>query len=123
MAEVPLAQLQTMGLGTYDETTESFEGNFSISGKTFALRFVTDTVSGLPFYFNYRVFELNGIKFDNFASKSGNATVCEVIITGVFKKPQLATLAPWAVMQLKEDKTNAAACTAFLTAAETKPDV
>jgi len=120
-AEIPMAQLQTMGLGTYDEATETLEANFSITGKAFALRCVTDTVSGLPFYFNYRVFELTGIKFDNFASKKDSAAVCEVIVSGVFKKPQLAALAPWAVMQLKEDKSNAAACTAFLTAAETKP--
>lgn len=121
VAEVPMSQLETYGLGTYNAETETFEGNFSITGKSFALRCVTDTVAGLPFYFNYRVFELTGIRFDNFASKADSATVCEVIITGVFKKPQLASLAPWAMMQLKEDKSNEAACTAFLTAAETKP--
>ncbi len=121
MAEVPLAQLETLGLGVYDAETETLEANFSITGKCFALRCVADTVSGLPFYFNYRVFELTGIKFDNFTSKKDSAAVCEVIISGVFKKPQLATLKPWAVMQLKEDSSNAAACSAFLTAAETKP--
>lgn len=121
MAEVPFDMLETLGLGTYDETTETLEANFSITGKYFALRCVADTVSGLPFYFNYRMFEITGVKFDNFASKKDSASVVEVIISGVFKKPQLATLKPWAVMQLKEDGSNAAACTAFLTAAETKP--
>ena len=121
MAEVPLAQLETLGLGAYDAQTETLEANFSVSGKCFALRCVADTVSGLPFYFNYRVFELTGVKFDNFASKQSNASVCEVILSGVFKKPQLSTLKPWAVMQLKEDGSNAAVCNAFLTAAETKP--
>ncbi len=121
MAEVPFAMLETLGLGTYDAETETLEANFNITGKVFALRCVTDTVSGLPFYFNYRVFELTGIKFDNFATKKDSASVCEVILSGVFKKPQLATLKPWAVMQLKEDLSNQAACTAFLMAAETKP--
>lgn len=121
VAEVPLAQLETFGLGTYDDTTETFEGNFAITGKSFALRCIVDTVAGLPFYFNYRLFELTGIRFDNFASKADKATVCEAILTGVFKKPQLATITPWAMMQLKEDRSNASACTAFLTAAETKP--
>jgi hypothetical protein len=122
MAEVPLSQLETLGLGVYDAQTETLEANFSVSGKFFALRCAADTVSGLPFYFNYRVFELTGVKFDNFASKQSNASVCEVILSGVFKKPQLASLKPWAVMQLKEDGSNAEACNAFLTAAETKPE-
>jgi len=122
MAEVPFSMLETLGLGTYDETTETLEANFSITGKYFALRCVTETVSGLPFYFNYRLFEITGVKFDNFASKKDSAAVCEVIISGVFKKPQLATLKPWAVMQLKEDLSNQVACTAYLTAAETYPE-
>ena len=42
---------------------------------------------------------------------------------GVFKRPSMAGLAPWAVMQLKDDKSNQAKCTAFITAAETKPGV
>lgn len=121
VAEVLLAQLETFGLGTYTAATESFEGNFSVVGKTFALRFVTNTVSGLPNYFNYRVFDLTGIKFDNFTTRKESPSICEVILSGVFKKPQLTTLAPWAMMQLKEDKSNEAACVAFLTAAETKP--
>ena len=58
--------------------------------------------------------------YKHFASKQANASVCEVILSGVFKKPQLATLKPWAVMQLKEDGSNATACNAFLTAAEVK---
>lgn len=120
-AEIPLSMMETLGLGTYDETTETLEANFSITGKYFALRCVVDTVSGLPFYFNYRVFELTGIKFDNFASKKDSASVCEVIVSGVFKKPQLTSVKPWAVMQLKEDESNQAACTAYLTAAETYP--
>ncbi|MDD3336787.1 MAG: hypothetical protein PHI98_14955 [Eubacteriales bacterium] len=123
VAEVPLSKMAALGLGTYDEETETLEADFNISGKEYALRFVVDTVSGLPYYFNYRVFEMTGIKFDNFTTKKDSVTVCEVIITGVFKRPSLNGVAPWAVMQLKEDKTNQAACTAFLTAAETKPTV
>ena len=97
------------------------EADFNAAGKEYALRFVVDTVSGLPFYFNYRLFQLTGIKFDNFTTKQDSVTVCEVIITGVFKRPNMAGLAPWAVMQLKDDKSNQAKCTAFITAAETKP--
>ena len=123
VAEVPLSQMATLGLGEYDADTETLEGQFNVTGKEYALRFVCDTVDGLPFYFNYRLFEMTGIKFDNFTSKKDSITVCEVIITGVFKKPQLASLAPWAVMQLKEDKSNEAACVAFLTAAENKPEI
>ena len=45
----------------------------------------------------------------------------EVILTGVFKRPNLTSLAPWAVMQLKDDKSNQTKCTSFISAAENKP--
>lgn len=120
VAEVPLSRMAELGLGAYDPDTETLEADFAIAGKEYALRFVVDTVSGLPYYFNYRVFEMTGIRFDNFATKKDSATVCEVIITGVFKRPMKPGVAPWAVMQLKEDKSNQAACTAFLTEGESK---
>ena len=121
VAEVELDRMAQLGLGVWDDDTQTLEADFSIPSKEYALRFVVDTVGGLPYYFNYRVFEMTGIKFDNFTTKKDSITVCEVIITGVFKRPQLASLAPWAVMQLKDDKSNEAACAAFLTAAESKP--
>ncbi len=120
VAEVPLSRMAELGLGTYDEETETLEADFGISGKEYALRFVVDTISGLPYYFNYRVFEMTGIRFDNFNTRKDSASVCEVIITGVLKRPLMGGVAPWAVMQLKEDKSNQEACTAFLTAAENK---
>ncbi|HIU19853.1 MAG TPA: hypothetical protein IAC48_07325 [Candidatus Limiplasma stercoravium] len=122
MAEVSLETMASLGLGEFDEETNTLEADFAVSGREYALRCAVDTVDGLPFYFNYRVFQLTGIRFDNFATKGDSATVCEVIITGVFKRPVLPGLKPWAVMQLSEDRGNQAACTAFLTAAETKPE-
>ncbi len=121
VAEMPLSQLGELGLGTFDEESNTFEGDFSITGQEYALRCVVDTVDHLPFYFNYRVFQLTGIKFDNFNTKKDSVEVCEVIITGVFKRPALVSLKPYAIMQLAEDGSNEAACTAFLTAAESKP--
>lgn len=121
VAEAELALLAKLGLGEYDETTETFEGDFSVEGQYFALRCVTDTIDKLPFYFNYRLFQLNGIRFDNFATKGNNVAICEVIITGVFLRPTVGGLKPWAVMQLKEDKSNQDACNAFLSATETFP--
>lgn len=121
LAEIDVNRLVELGLGTYDEATGVFEGEFNIAGKEFALRFAADTADGLPSYFNYRVFQLSGIKYDSHTTKKDSVTACEVIMTGVLKRPQLPGLAPWAMMQLKEDKSNLAACTAFLTAAETKP--
>jgi hypothetical protein len=118
VAEVPLSQMETFGLGTYDATADTLEADFSIVNKYFALRAVMDTVSGLPFYFNWRVFELTGVRFDNFQTKNNSPTVCEVILSGVFKKPQLATIKPYVIMQLKEDLSNQAMCTALLSEAE-----
>ena len=113
--------MAALGLGDYDEDTNTLEGDFSVAGKEYALRCVVDTVDHLPYYFNYRVFQLTGIRFDNFTTKQDSVTVCEVIITGVFKRPALPSLKPYAVMQLADDRSNEAACTAFLTDAETKP--
>lgn len=121
MAEVPLARMAQLGLGAYDAATQTLEAGFDTAGREYALRFVVDTVSGLPYYFNYRVFQMTGIRFDNFVTRRNDASVCEVIITGVFKRPALASLAPWAVMQLAEDKSNQQACDAFLVDPETKP--
>lgn len=121
VAEVPLKRMAELGMGTYDAETNTLEGDFSVAGKEYALRCVVDTVDNLPFYFNYRVFQLTGIRFDNFTTKQDSVTVCEIIITGVFKRPTMASVKPYAVMQLAEDRSNEAACTAFLTAAETKP--
>ena len=121
VAEVPLERMAALGLGDYDEETNTLEGDFTVAGKEYALRCVVDTVDHLPYYFNYRVFQLTGIRFDNFTTKQDSVTVCEVIITGVFKRPALPSLKPYAVMQLADDRSNEAACTAFLTAEETKP--
>ena len=120
VAEVEAKRMEELGAGVWDETTQTLEGDFSITGKDYAVRCVVDTVDRLPFYFNFRLFELTGIRFDNFATKKDSITVCEVIITGIFKKPQMPSVATWARMQLKADKSNEAACTAFLTAEEEK---
>lgn len=121
VAEVPLNRIAELGLGVYDEETNTLEGDFNTAGKEYALRCVVDRVDNLPFYFNYRVFQLTGIKFDNFTTKKDSVTVCEVIITGVLKRPALVSLKPFVIMQMADDRANEAACAAFLTAAETKP--
>lgn len=121
IAEISLEDAAKYGLGTYDEETNKLEADFNTVGEAFSVRCVTDTVDHLPYYFNYRVFELTGIRFDNFATKGSSITVCEVIITGVFKRPQLMTVKPFAIMGMKDDRSNAAACQTFLTAGETFP--
>lgn len=121
VAEVPFTLMAELGLGDFDESSNTFEGDFNVAGKEYALRCVVDTVDHLPYYFNYRVFQLTGLRFDNFSTKKDSVEICEVIITGVFKRPALASLKPYAIMQLADDRSNEAACTAFLTAAEAKP--
>lgn len=120
-AEIPLETLAELGLGTYDETTGQLEADFNIAGQTYAFRCVANTVDALPMYFNWRVFDLTGIRFDNFATKGSSITVCEVIMTGVFKRPQLASAKPYAIRQPKEDGSDLAACDSWLAAAETLP--
>ena len=120
-AEIPLETLAELGLGTYDESTGQLEADFNIAGQTYAFRCVANTVDALPMYFNWRVFDLTGIRFDNFATKGSSITVCEVIMTGVFKRPQLASAKPYAIRQPKEDGSDLAACDSWLAAAETLP--
>ena len=120
-AEIPLEKLAELGLGTYDEATGQLDADFNIAGQTYAFRCVADTMDALPMYFNWRVFDLTGIRFDNFATKGSSITVCEVIMTGVFKRPQLASAKPYAIRQPKDDGSDMAQCDAWLAAAETLP--
>ena len=122
-AEIPLATLAKLGLGAYDEATGTLEADFTVTGKTYAFRCQADTVGGLPMFFNWRVFELTGLRFDNFATKGNGLSVCEVIMTGVFKRPMFAAAAPYAIRQPKEDGSDLAACSAWLAAAEILPKV
>jgi hypothetical protein len=121
IGEVTLEKLAELGLGTFDAMTQVFEGDFNVVGKTYALRCVNDTVDHLPYYFNWRIFDLNGIRFDNFQTKGGGIQVCEVIINGTFGRPRLATLKPYAITRLADDRNNEAACQAFLANGETYP--
>ncbi len=120
-AEIPLEQLAELGLGSYDAETGTLEANFSVTGKTYAFRCVTNTVDGLPMYFNWRVFDLTGLRFDNFTTRGGTVSVCEVIMTGVFRRPKLAGAAAYAIRQPKDDGTDLEACNAWIAAAETLP--
>ena len=120
-AEIPLATLAQLGLGTYDEATGTLEADFNVTGKTYAFRCVTNTLDGLPMYFNWRVFDLTGIRFDNFASKGSSLSVCEVIMSGVFKRPALSSAKPYAIRQPKEDGSDLADCDSWIKAAEMLP--
>lgn len=121
IGEVTLEKLAELGVGTFNESTQVLEGDFNVTGKTYSLRCVTDTVDHLPYYFNWRVFDLNGVRFDNFQTKGGGIQVCEVILTGTFSRPRLATLKPYAITRLADDRSNEAACLAFLANGETFP--
>lgn len=118
-AEMPLAQCAALGLGTFDEQTGLLEADFGITGREYAFRCAADTLSGLPMYFNWRVFELTGIRFDNFSTRGAKTSLCEVVMTGVFKRPLLAGARAYAVRQPREDGSDAADCEAWLLAAET----
>lgn len=120
-AEIPLKTLAELGLGTYDEATGTLEADFAVTGKTYAFRCETNTVDGLPMYFNWRVFDLTGLRFDNFTTKGSSLTVCEVIMSGVFKRPKLSSASAYAIRQPKDDGSDLAACDAWLAAAETLP--
>lgn len=120
-AEIPLEKLGELGLGTFDKEKNQLDADFDVAGQSFSFRCVTDTVDKLPMYFNWRVFDLTGIRFDNFTTKGANLQVCEVIMTGVFKRPMLASAKPYAIRQPKDDGSDLEACDAWLAAEETLP--
>jgi len=113
--------MQTLGLGTLNVLTNTLEADFNVTPGEYALRCETDTVDSVPFYFNWRVFDLTSLRFDSFKSRDTSVAVCEIIIKGTFRRPSLLTLKPLSITQLLENKSNAAACTAFLTIAEAFP--
>lgn len=119
--EMELELIGSLGLGAYDKETGTLEADFTPKGDTYALRCVADTVDHLPLYFNWRAFDLTGLRFDNFATKGSSIQVCEVIMTGVLRKPRLASAKPYAIRTPKEDGSDLAACDAWLAAAETLP--
>jgi hypothetical protein len=119
-AEMPLKTLATLGLGAYDESKKTFDGNFTPLQKEFSLRCVTNTVSGIPFYFNYRLFTLNKLGFDSFQTKGDGTQVCEVIMGGTVTKPAMASAKPYAIYD-PGTADGLAAADQWLAAAETLP--
>ncbi len=122
LAEIDMQTLQMLGVGAYDVTTGTFKHARDPQYGTWSIRGITDTVSGLPFYFNYRSADVTDVRYDNFQTKGDNATVCEAIITGTFRLPVYAAAEDLVRMQLLEDKSNQAACDALVTDAETLPE-
>lgn len=120
-AEVDLQMLETLGLGTYDSATNSFEGNFNVQGKQYALCCVADTVSKLPFYMRWRVFELSSITYDSFNTRGDSLTVAEVIIKGTFTQPLMSSVKPYK-WRLAQDANELTACETWMKAAETLPE-
>lgn len=106
LGEVEQKTLADMGLGTHDPATNRFEYDFTPKQITYSLRMITDTVSGFPFYWNYRIFDLTGWRYDNFATKGDSISVCEAIISGVIKRPMKPTVRPIANLALLEDESN-----------------
>jgi len=121
LGEVSLELLAELGLGEFDEIKQVFEGDFSPKPSTYSLRCIEDTVDKAPYYFNWRVFELGGIRFDNFATKGDSVKVCEVIVTGTFKQPAMAGVKPYAIMRASAEGDNQADCDAFMSEGETFP--
>ena len=121
LGEVSLELLAELGLGEFEAVTQVFEGDFSPAPGAYSLRCVEDTVDKAPYYFNWRVFELAGIRFDNFATKGDSVKVCEVIVTGTLKQPAMAGIRPYAIMRALEEGENQAECDAFMQEGESFP--
>ena len=119
-AEVDLATLKAMGVGDYDDSKGIFEANFTMVEKQYSLRCKTDTVSGIPFYFNYRLFTLTSVRFDNFQTKGSGVQACEVIVQGTVTKPALESAKAYAILDPKTEGGLANADN-WLGAAETLP--
>lgn len=119
--EMQLDVLEELGLGTYDPLTGIFESNLSVPGRKYSLRCVTNTIDDLPFYFNYRIFDLNTIRYDNFATKGSSIAICEVIVEGRIMQPAMASVKGRVILQVLPDKSNLDEAEALLRDAEVFP--
>ncbi|GHU80223.1 hypothetical protein AGMMS49992_33050 [Clostridia bacterium] len=122
MAQIEFEVLQTLGLGTFDEDTNTFNENMQVVGGEYALRFVADTPDRLPFYYNFRSFKITEITPDSFATKTDSLTPNELIIKGSISSVLATGLSYKSIMKLLPNSSNLNACNAFLTDAETYPD-
>ena len=120
-AEMDPETLEKLGYGTYDADTHTLESRFNIVGGEYSLRCKTLRIDGLHEGFNWRVFELTGIRLDNFTTKGDGTTVCEVIVTGVFKSPMMSSVGDFVRWFPTEDGSNMSELDTWLTAAETLP--
>ena len=124
VAEInPKTLAEDLGIGTYDEAKRAYESDFNVEGKEYALRCVCATLGGLPTYFCYRLFELSGVRFDNFTTKGESITLCEAILTGTLKRPALASALPQVQRDPMEDGSDIAQLDAWLAAAEKLPAI
>lgn len=119
VAEVELPLLGALGLGKWDEAAHTLEADYATGGKEYALRCMTTGIhKELPYYFKWRLFTLDGIKFDNFNTKGSKIQVCEVIIAGTLGRPLFAALQPYTITAVKDDTTNAQEALRVLTEPE-----
>lgn len=121
LGEITFEQLQDLGAGVFEPLTNRFEGRFTVDPGKYSLRCRADTVSKRPYYFLWRVFELNSIRYDNFESMGDSISVCEVIISGILKKPAMESVREYAMIRLTEDRSNQAECDSFCKDGETFP--
>lgn len=123
-AEMPLSHLEKLGLGSWNPDTQTFEARgFTPLTGPFSVRFITETVDELAFFWKYRLLEINGARFDNFQTKgSGSVQVCEFIIQGIVKKPRYRHAGPFAVRQMADDRSNEEQCYAFITGEDVLPN-
>lgn len=120
-AEMQPETLEKLGYGKYDPEKHTLSSNYNVVLGEYSLRCETERVDGLHEGFNWRVFELTGIRLDNFTTKGNNVTACEVIMTGVFKSPMLSSVDDFVRWFPADDGSNKAELGAWLAGAETFP--
>ena len=121
IAEMSLEQAADLGLGVYDATKHALQYDFNPKAGEYSLRYITDSVSNLPEYFLHRVFDLQGIRQGDHTTKGDSLTMSDVIITGVLRRPTMASSFPAERRQMAEDRSNVTELDAFLVDGETLP--
>lgn len=121
VAQVDFNTLETLGAGTFDAITNTFNETMSVSGGEYRLGFIVDNPDHLPFYIVFRSFMIASIKPDSFVSSRETITPNEMIITGAIGDVLTVGLSYKSTMKLLPDKSNLAGCNAFISAAEVFP--
>lgn len=115
-AEMPVERLVSLGYG--EVKNGILEAPLTIPPKDYSLRCQANTISQLPTYLKWRKLTINSVQVGELQTKGSGVSVAEVSVKGFISHPRKDDVMPHAILEMKEDKSNALECQNFLKNAE-----